>query len=133
MAIGQIRLAQARWLLGSLSPEALVEVAGKALELGIDSPSLRRLAGETRPTRHEIQPLWATTLAEGARASSQECCDLMGSRSRLDTFAILASRHEDYRFAGSDSGASSRYDQEVQHCEREILREARALLSESTV
>lgn len=162
MDASEIRLAQARWVLGSLRPEELVDLAGRALEAGFDSPALRVLAGEARPTRPDAQPLWARALSElgldpldeeqarlvvaaswaraiasgeigayeGASAIARECCDLMGRRSRLDVFAIQASRIEDFRFAASESSDPGGYDRLVAECEDEILREAKRLLSE---
>jgi len=46
----RLDIAVARWVLGLLSGEELPWMACAALEAGLDSPALKRLAGELRPT-----------------------------------------------------------------------------------
>jgi len=51
----RLDIAVARWVLGLLSGEELPWVACAALEAGLDSQALRRLAGELRPTMGEAE------------------------------------------------------------------------------
>src|SRR5438552_10283990 len=60
----RLDIAVARWVLGLLSGKELPWVACAALEAGLDSPALRRLAGELRPTMGEAEPLFEKALGE---------------------------------------------------------------------
>jgi hypothetical protein len=58
-------LLLAAWVHEEMPPELVPEIASNALEKGCDSPTLRRLAGETAPlTRHDLEPLVRRTFAE---------------------------------------------------------------------
>jgi len=43
-------MVAAKWVLGLIPSEALPQIAADALAAGLDSPALRELAGELRPT-----------------------------------------------------------------------------------
>jgi len=59
-----IKLVQAKYIQNVLHPEDMPSIATDALEAGIDTPSLRRLAGLVNPTAWEAEPLWKSTLSE---------------------------------------------------------------------
>jgi hypothetical protein len=48
---------QARWVLGGLTAEEIVNQAGLALEQGFDGPALRQLAGFLKPTLRDLEGL----------------------------------------------------------------------------
>ncbi len=52
-----LRLSFVQWQLGLLGSEDLPAVATAVLERGVDSPSLRILAGLSRPTASEASPI----------------------------------------------------------------------------
>src|SRR5208337_1931788 len=45
-ALTELELLAARWASGEIYPEKMPEMAANLLESGLDSPSMRRLAGE---------------------------------------------------------------------------------------
>ena len=51
------KLIQARWVIGGISPEELVEYAGCALGQGYDGSALQQLAGLVKPTLRELGTL----------------------------------------------------------------------------
>jgi hypothetical protein len=82
MDIEEIRLAQARWTLGLLYPERLPDLACAALAADIDSPSLRLLAGENRPSRTTVMPIFNRALSElGLGTITQDEARLIVGRS----------------------------------------------------
>src|SRR6266496_6140844 len=60
----KIRLAAAYWRLGLLRTERLPEIAVETLESGLDSPSLRILAGERNCSMATGGPLFERSLVE---------------------------------------------------------------------
>jgi len=60
--------AAAFWVLGLLPSDECPNVATEALVRGIDSPSLRLLAGELRPIASEVDPLFERSLVENGIA-----------------------------------------------------------------
>src|SRR3989454_11594841 len=61
---GSLDLVAAKWVLGRIPSEALPRIASDLLEAGRDTPTLRRLAGELRPTLGESGPLFEEILDE---------------------------------------------------------------------
>ena len=61
---GPLDLVAAKWALGRVASEALPRIAVDALEAGLDTPSLRRLAGELHPLLAETGPLFEEVLWE---------------------------------------------------------------------
>jgi len=59
-----IRLLQARWVLGGVAPEEWVDQAISALDQGFDGTALRQLAGLVRPTQRYLGLLPERALAE---------------------------------------------------------------------
>jgi hypothetical protein len=57
-------LLQARWVLGGLAPDELVDQAVLALEQGFDGTALRQLAGLAKPTLRDLGMLPARAFAE---------------------------------------------------------------------
>ncbi|WP_141223931.1 hypothetical protein [Granulicella pectinivorans] len=55
-------LLAALWMLYQVRSEEIPELAASLLERGFDTPSLRRLAGENRPTHADVADLVADTL-----------------------------------------------------------------------
>jgi len=60
----EIDLIAAYWSLEQLPTERLPEIAQEALEEGLDSPSLRILAGERGATMSELNSLFKSSLSE---------------------------------------------------------------------
>jgi hypothetical protein len=60
----ELQSAAAFWALGFLRSDELPGVAADALEAGIDTPSLRILAGERHPDVGELDRLFTRALAE---------------------------------------------------------------------
>jgi hypothetical protein len=61
----QLRLFQAKWQLGDLSPEKVHEEATRLLEAGLESPALITLAGAIEASsRGELDSLISTALTE---------------------------------------------------------------------
>lgn len=58
------RLQTARWVLGRIHGEELPQIATDAMVQGDDSPSLRLLAADSRPTIGEAGPLFLAALQE---------------------------------------------------------------------
>ena len=67
-----LELAHARFVLRLVPPEALPDLACRALEAGFDSPSLRLLAGESSPTWEPAAALARATFAELGLATLSE-------------------------------------------------------------
>jgi len=61
---GSWDMVAAKWVLGLIPSEALPRIATAALEAGLDSPSLRQLAGELHPTLGTEGPLFEEILDE---------------------------------------------------------------------
>jgi len=61
---GSLELVAAKWVLRRIPSEALPRIAADLLEAGLDTPSLRRLAGELHPTLGETGPLFEEVLDE---------------------------------------------------------------------
>lgn len=59
-----LEIAAAYWSLGMLTSNKLPEIATAALLEGLDSPSLRILAGEYDPIMAEVGPLFERALRE---------------------------------------------------------------------
>jgi len=59
-----IKLLAAYWSLGQLNSEALPRLAQEALENGLDSPSIRMLAGEQNPIMSDAAPVFEQALVE---------------------------------------------------------------------
>ena len=57
-------LILAEWALGRLTGEELPEAAITLMESGFDSPSLREMAGQQRPTMREAGALFSDCLTE---------------------------------------------------------------------
>jgi hypothetical protein len=64
MTRADLVVAQARWILELLAPEALAPLAIDALCNEFDTPALRELAGETARTRFELEPVAARAFRE---------------------------------------------------------------------
>ena len=64
MPISALDLARARFALGTLMSADLPVLATTLLAGGVDSPSLRTLAGVTRPTMSECAPLFERVMQE---------------------------------------------------------------------
>lgn len=62
--LGSLDLVASKWVLGRISSEALPQIAADLLEAGLDTPSLRRLAGEMRATLGETGLLFEEILDE---------------------------------------------------------------------
>jgi len=58
------KLLAAYWSLGQLKSEALPRIAQEALEEGLDSPSVRMLAGEQNPIMSDAGPVFEQVLIE---------------------------------------------------------------------
>ena len=58
------QLVQARWTLGGIEPDQLVEIAVSALEQGFDGTALRQLAGLSRPASRDLGNLPARVFAD---------------------------------------------------------------------
>lgn len=58
------RWIQARWTLGLVPSERAPAIALQALEGGLDTPTLRVLAGESNPRLSEVGPLFDRALGE---------------------------------------------------------------------
>jgi hypothetical protein len=61
---GSLELVAAKWVLGRIPSEALPRIASDLLEVGPDTPTLRRLAGELHPTLGDSGPLFEEILDE---------------------------------------------------------------------
>jgi len=61
---GSWDIVAAKWVLGLIPSAALPRIAADALEVGLDTPLLRRLAGELHPTLGESGPLFEEILDE---------------------------------------------------------------------
>src|SRR5438874_1467210 len=59
-----IQLVAARWSLGYVASEEIPEIAVAALDMGLDSPATRMLAGEDKAIMSEVGPLFERMLAE---------------------------------------------------------------------
>jgi hypothetical protein len=59
-----VDVARARFALGTLQSDALPTLAAQLLGGGLDSPSLRALAGYTHPTMSEVGPLFERAMSE---------------------------------------------------------------------
>jgi hypothetical protein len=59
-----LTLIASKWALGRIPSEVLQQIDADLLEAGRDTPSLRRLAGECRPTFGDIGPLFEQILDE---------------------------------------------------------------------
>ncbi len=59
-----MEIVAAKWALGLLPADALPRLATTALEAGLDTPSLRLVAGELHPTREETGVLFDDALDE---------------------------------------------------------------------
>jgi hypothetical protein len=59
-----MQLAVAKWVLGLLPSESLPEIAATVLENGLDTPALRQLAGELRPTMRDAGPIFQKAVVE---------------------------------------------------------------------
>jgi hypothetical protein len=57
-------MVAAKWVLGRIPSRALPQIATDALEAGLDTPSLRELAGELHPTLDASGPLFEEILDE---------------------------------------------------------------------
>ena len=57
-------IAAAYWSLGYLRSEQLPQIASAWMEAGLDSPTMRVLAGESQPIMSEVGPMYAQMLAE---------------------------------------------------------------------
>ena len=66
MDLSQLELSDgaAFWVMDLLPADRLPGIASRALEDGHDSPSLRRLAGETERIRSTLGPIWECSLRE---------------------------------------------------------------------
>jgi hypothetical protein len=60
----RLNIVAAKWALGLIPGEALPRIATDALEAGLDTPSLRLLAGEMRTTLGETGPIFDEALDE---------------------------------------------------------------------
>lgn len=60
----RMEIVAAKWALGLLPSDALPRLATAALEAGLDTPSLRLVAGELHPTRDETGVLFDEALDE---------------------------------------------------------------------
>lgn len=158
MQIDDWRLVQARWQLRLLYPERLPALAAAALEAGVDSPSLRVLAGEREPTRETADPLLAqvlrelglppTTDAEAARVVARSHAAQIvdetlspyeGAKAIWDECCDLeapGSALDAFKSLASEhedyrfagSEGPRAYDEEIRETEEAIVREARAVL-----
>jgi len=159
--VQDIRLARARWLLGLLHPEPLVEFACDALEADVDSPSLRILAGEIQPTRETLEPLFRRVLEElgcepldelqarGLVAQSWATQIVAGAVTPYDGAkaiwreccdvmgprtrldAFLSLASEHEDFRFAQLSTPAAYASEIRQCEQQIVQEARDLLRDS--
>jgi hypothetical protein len=60
----ETEIVAARWSLGYLGSEQLPQIALAWLEAGMDSPTMRVLAGEPEPVMSEVGPIFEQMLAE---------------------------------------------------------------------
>jgi len=68
-----VELLQARWVLGGIEPDQLVQMALSALELGFDGTALRQLAGLSQPRSCDLGSLPARAFEEmGLKAIDRE-------------------------------------------------------------
>jgi hypothetical protein len=156
-----LRLLQARWVLGAVHPEKLIQLACEALEAGIESESLSVLASEREHTRAATDPPFERAIAELDLApldDGQARLVIARSWARL-VLASQASPYEGakaiwdecYDLASPDSpfeafrrlaslhedyrfAASDgprSYRREIESCEEEIIARAKQLLDTS--
>jgi hypothetical protein len=59
-----VQLLQAKWVLGGVEPERLVQAAVLALEQGFDGTALQQLAGLSQPASRDLGTLPARAFAE---------------------------------------------------------------------
>jgi len=68
-----VRLLQAKWVLGGVEPEELVHAAVAALEQGFDGTALRQLAGLSQPAARDLGTLPARAFVEmGLKPSTED-------------------------------------------------------------
>ncbi len=64
MDTDDLRLIQARWVLGHITSDQVPGIAVAALLAGFDTPTLRVLAGESSPIMSEVEPQMERAFAE---------------------------------------------------------------------
>ncbi len=68
-----VQLLQAKWVLGGVEPEQLVQAALLALEQGFDGTALQQLAGLSHPAARDLGTLPARAFAEmGLKPTSED-------------------------------------------------------------
>jgi hypothetical protein len=91
-----VQLLQAKWVLGGVEPEQLVQAAVLALKQGFDGTALRQLAGLSRPASRDLGRLPARAFAEmGLQPSSEdEAVSILLDRDEPRTSPVISSfRH----------------------------------------
>ena len=147
-AVDAFRRAEARLMLGwsVADQQGLIDAAGDLLLAGIDTPSLRILAGEDRADRHEVAQYLRATLVElGLRPlHTGEAADLVAEDLARSLVAGIvsaqAAAEQIWQFL-ADSAHPSTYERlvtaaaivsdlpETPGAEDDLLREARAFLA----
>lgn len=90
------QLLQAKWVLGGVEPEQLVQAAVAALEQGFDGTALRQLAGLSQRTSRDLGTLPARAFAEmGLKPSSKdEAVSILLDRDEPRTSPVISNfRH----------------------------------------
>jgi hypothetical protein len=90
------QLLQAKWILGGVEPEQLVQAALAALEQGFDGTALRQMAGLSQPVFRNLGTLPARAFAEmGLKPSSKdEAVSILLDRDEPRTSPVISSfRH----------------------------------------
>lgn len=91
-----VELLQAKWVLGGIEPEHLVQAAVSALEHGFKGAALQQLAGLSQPTARDLGTLPARAFGEmGLKSIGQdEAVSILLDRDEPRTSAVLSSlRH----------------------------------------
>jgi hypothetical protein len=91
-------LLQARWVLGGIEPQQLVEIAVSALQQGFDEPALRQLAGLTRPALGDLGTLPARFFAGmGLKPIDQdEAVALLLARGEPPTSRVISALRREF-------------------------------------
>jgi hypothetical protein len=77
----RLEVVVARWILGLVPSEELPDIAVHALEVGLDTPALRQLAGELRPIMRDAGPIFEKVLVElGTRLPTKSEAGLIVAR-----------------------------------------------------
>jgi hypothetical protein len=87
-----VQLLQAKWVLGGVEPEQLVQAAVLALEQGFDGTALRQLAGLSQAASRDLDTLPASAFAEmGLKPTSDdEAVSILLARDEPRTSPVIS-------------------------------------------